>query len=68
MIKQDLTGYIARYNADWARAAQLWRQAFGPKSVPEKKCGFNQYETFSGCQDATTQWECKHLVKGSVCL
>ncbi len=32
IIEADLTDYIARYNADWARAAQALRKAFRPKA------------------------------------
>lgn len=66
VINEDVTGYVARYNADWARAAELWRQAFRSRAGSEtEQCSFGQYKTFMGCQDATSEWECEHLVSGS---
>lgn len=64
VIEEDVTGYSAQYNADWAAAARLWRRAFGPKSAA---CAANTYidPLREGCQSANSEWECENLVNGT---
>lgn len=47
-IKGDVTGYIANYNADWAKAGELWRKAMA-------RSGANSGRLYTGI---TTRSDC----------
>jgi hypothetical protein len=57
-IEGDVTGYVAQYNADWNRAAKLWRKAMN-RLGPNKE-GYREYcrshTNFSGCELAGCKW------------